>query len=346
MKKYLIPQSGKFYKANMHMHTVVSDGRLTPEETKELYMKEGYSIVAFSDHEVLIPENQLTDENFLALTATELSVNEEEPKGDLHFSKSCHLSLISKDPYKDTFSAFSEIHTRWLGAKVNQYIPESMKGQNPPRQYSPKKVQELIDLCTEEGFLVCLNHPAWSTLDFSDWHNWKGLWAVEVSNSGSNLAGYPDNVQPLVDLLFRNQRVYPIAADDAHSDFEAFGGWLMVKAEKLEYGTVMDALERGDFYASTGPTIHELTLEDGILHVSCSDAAQVFVNTERREAFIKRAGEAPLNEVDIDLNTYFKKSDRDQLRAQPYFRVTVVDARGLQAWTRAYFLDELNLKGE
>jgi hypothetical protein len=75
-------------------------------------------------------------------------------------------------------------------------------------------------------------------------------------------------------------------------------------------------------------------------------AAQKFWDSERQVFVTYLNGEAPLNEVDIDLNTYFKKSDRDQLRAQPYFRVTVVDARGQQAWTRAYFLDELNLKGE
>lgn len=39
MKKYLIPNEGKFYKANLHMHTTVSDGKMTPEEVKEEYMK-------------------------------------------------------------------------------------------------------------------------------------------------------------------------------------------------------------------------------------------------------------------------------------------------------------------
>ena len=34
MKKYLLPENGKFYKANLHMHTNVSDGQMSPEETK------------------------------------------------------------------------------------------------------------------------------------------------------------------------------------------------------------------------------------------------------------------------------------------------------------------------
>ena len=34
MKKYLLPESGNFYKANLHCHTKVSDGAMTPEEVK------------------------------------------------------------------------------------------------------------------------------------------------------------------------------------------------------------------------------------------------------------------------------------------------------------------------
>ena len=32
MKKYLLPKTGNFYKANLHAHTDMSDGRNTPEE--------------------------------------------------------------------------------------------------------------------------------------------------------------------------------------------------------------------------------------------------------------------------------------------------------------------------
>ena len=37
MKKYLLPEGGKFYKANLHCHTTVSDGKMTPEEIKKYY---------------------------------------------------------------------------------------------------------------------------------------------------------------------------------------------------------------------------------------------------------------------------------------------------------------------
>ena len=34
MKHYLLPHGQNFYKANLHCHSTVSDGKLTPEEIK------------------------------------------------------------------------------------------------------------------------------------------------------------------------------------------------------------------------------------------------------------------------------------------------------------------------
>ena len=57
MKKYLLPESGNFYKANIHCHTNISDGTMTPEEVKAHYMAHGYSVVAFTDHDVMLDQS-------------------------------------------------------------------------------------------------------------------------------------------------------------------------------------------------------------------------------------------------------------------------------------------------
>ena len=93
MKKYLLPENGTFYKTSLHTHSTMSDGQLSPEEVKALYQSMGYSVVAFTDHDHLVPENHLTDENFIALTSFEL-----EPVEDLKKDKKVHLNLIAKDP--------------------------------------------------------------------------------------------------------------------------------------------------------------------------------------------------------------------------------------------------------
>ena len=50
--KHLLPNVPKYFKTNLHTHSTVSDGKLSPEELKEEYKKRGYSVVAFTDHEV------------------------------------------------------------------------------------------------------------------------------------------------------------------------------------------------------------------------------------------------------------------------------------------------------
>ena len=88
MKKHFLPEKGQFYKANLHCHTTVSDGKFTPEETKNMYKAHGYSILAFTDHNIMIPHHDLTDENFLALTGFEMDFNLYQ---DGTMPKTCHI---------------------------------------------------------------------------------------------------------------------------------------------------------------------------------------------------------------------------------------------------------------
>ena len=94
MKKHLLPEDGKFYKANLHCHTTVSDGRRTPEEIKELYKSRGYSIVAYTDHDVMIDHSDLDDDGFLALRGYEMEVTETDVRAFL-FKKTAHMCLIA-----------------------------------------------------------------------------------------------------------------------------------------------------------------------------------------------------------------------------------------------------------
>ena len=74
-----------------------------------------------------------------------------------------------------------------------------------------------------------------------------------------------------------NQSVAPIAADDNHNgngDVEhsdSFGGFTMICTDDFSYGGIMTALEKQDFYASTGILFDEISVSDGTLHVRCSE---------------------------------------------------------------------------
>ena len=105
MRQYLLPENGRFYKANLHSHSTVSDGTLTPAEMKRVYMAHGYSIIAYTDHEILRDHSALSDCDFLAITGYELSVNE---RGDKPWpqKQTCHLNLYARDPHNTTQVCF------------------------------------------------------------------------------------------------------------------------------------------------------------------------------------------------------------------------------------------------
>ena len=71
MKKYFINPDIKQYKANLHCHSNLSDGKLTPQELREAYKKRGYSVLAITDHERPKNHSDLTQEDFLFITGYE-----------------------------------------------------------------------------------------------------------------------------------------------------------------------------------------------------------------------------------------------------------------------------------
>ena len=336
MRIHLLPQKPHYYKANLHMHTVLSDGDMTPEETKRAYMAHGYSVVAFTDHEVMIPHPELTDENFLALTSYETAIAAEDYRDtDFSFQKTTHLNLYAPENSLRIPPVFDE-RTIWPGiGHIRAYVDDEMR--KVVFAHTPDCVNRLIAAANEAGYLVSYNHPVWSCQSYPDYAGLEGVWGVEWYNTGCVIAGYPDTIQPVDDFLRAGKRVFPLATDDAHHLKDCFGGWVMIGADKLTHADIFAALKQGDFYSSTGPEITEISLEGDILRVACSPAASVLVTTERRfarQAYAQNG--VPVTAAEFDLGDYF----RFEAKENSYFRVTVLDGAGRTAYSRAFFADE------
>ena len=97
MRKYLLSEKGNYYKANLHCHSNCSDGKLSPAEIKEVYKNLGYSIVAYTDHDILLAHDDLNDDTFLALHGFEMEVNESK-KAEFPSIKTCHMCFIGLEP--------------------------------------------------------------------------------------------------------------------------------------------------------------------------------------------------------------------------------------------------------
>jgi hypothetical protein len=204
------------------------------------------------------------------------------------------------------------------------------------RKHTPENISAMIAECKKAGFFVTYNHPAWSMENYEQYTRYEGLDAMEILNYSCERLGYPAYADLIYDDMLRaNGKLFAIAADDNHDKYppdspysDACGGYVMIKAKSLDYETVINALCAGDFYASGGPSIYELYLEDGRVHVSCSDAARITLNAGHRATKTVIAPDnATVNGAVFD----YKEDDL-------YLRITVKDREGKCAFSNAYFL--------
>jgi len=328
MKKYLIDPTKRQYKANLHCHTVLSDGSLTPEEIKERYKAHGYEIVAFSDHEILHDNSHLTDDGFVAITAVEYSINQ-GIASTWRDEKSIHLNLFSKDPH-NTFHTASSVRN---GGRYYPRFKDEFRCDGFDRVYTEECINEVIKRAIAAGFLVQLNHPNWSMNTREDYMAFKGLWALEILNYCTELETGAEYCPYIYDdMLNGGKRLFCTMGDDNHngggSDVGSYGGATYILVDSLSYKNVWGAMEKGDFYCSSGPRIRALYIEDGKIVVECDPAQNIILNGQnRRFRNVYRAG---LTRAEFDLDFV---GDR--------FRITVCDDKGGRAHTSAYFLDEI-----
>lgn len=320
MRKYLLPMKGTFYKAALHCHTSVSDGRSTPEEVKQYHIKKGYQIVAFTDHQLLADHQDLNEDGFLALNGYEYAINGEVREWEN--METCHIGLIALDPGNLTQICYHR-------TKYSPYLKNVKFDKSEPDyelSYTPECISDVMRIGREKGFFVIYNHPTASIENYTHYANYHNMHAVELyEDSGV------ENQRVYDDMLRCGKRIYAVGCDDSHNEGMAGISWTMIKAEKLDYPSIAAALTKGDFYASQGPEIHELYIEDSILHIKTSDIEKVeFIACNRRGKIIRANPGELMNEAAYSVNPDSK-----------YVRVIVTDATGKTASTNAYFADQL-----
>ncbi len=343
MKKYIISPELNWYRANMHCHTTISDGYFTPKEIKEIYKDKGYYIVAYSDHELIRDHSDLSDDSFLALTASEFSVDDVKPSFDIPGGensenawcarKVIHLGVYAKDPH-NTFHPATDntLFDMWWRAQGRDIGNINCDGYH--REYTAESINEMVKRLNENGFLVALNHPSWSLSDMNDYLNVKGLWSLEILNYETERLSGSEYCPYIYDHMVRMgmHNLYCNMGDDNHnkggSTEHSFGGSTFIGAPTLKYDKVIEALENGNFYCASGknpPTINALYVEDNIIKIDCSPATDIFVTGMGRNYrnYMTQGKEITHAE--------FKLEPRDVM-----FRITVRDKYGNNAHTHFY----------
>ena len=221
----------RWYKGNLHTHTSLlgSTGPASPENVVRWYKEHGYHWLAITDH------NELTEyeTNELVMVRGE-EVGKHMPSGN------------------------GPIHVNGFGiTRSVEFI--DLNEKVPTMQAS-------IDGIRAAGGMASLNHPN-DRDSFTHEHvlQTSGATLIEVFNGGgpskNNDGGNsrPSSEEIWDGVLSGGQRIYGLATDDAHT-YDEFRpdranpgrGWVWVRVCSLTEETILTALSRGEFYASTG----------------------------------------------------------------------------------------------
>jgi len=310
-----LPAAGRtdWYKGNTHTHTINSDGDSAPDEVARWYKEKRYQFVVITDHNFLTDVSGLNavlaaEEKFLVMGGEEVT-DAFTGHGDREFA--IHLNAIN------------------------------LQKVSPPQHGNSvvEVLQKNVDAIKASGAVGHINHPnfVWS-LSLKDMLEVAGYNLFEVYNGHPSVnnrggGGVPGTEALWDSLLTRGKLVFGVASDDAHH-FKNFGpeysnpgrGWVMVRAPRLESGEIARALDRGDFYSSTGVSLKDVKITDSSLTVEIEEKGR----TKYTVFFIGQGGNVLAESADNPAVYRFTGNE-------PYVRAKVLDSNGREAWTQPHF---------
>ncbi len=302
------PPTLRWYRGNLHTHTINSDGDSPPYDVMAWYKRNGYQFLAITDHNTftdpaLFDTNQA--DNFLLIGGEEVT-NE----------KTVHLNAIGI--------------TRLVPPQTGSTVSEIL--------------QASIDAIRAQGGIPLINHPnfRWA-FTAREMLPLKGAVLVEIASGHPtvNHAGdghVPATEQMWDELLSAGVRVFAVSVDDAHNFRQEFTidrsnpgrGWVVARAPALTRENILAALSTGEFYASSGVSLRDVQRTSASLIVEIQTATDdpkryqvVFIGREGRTLAVSRENPASYR---------FKGNEG-------YVRARIEDSGGLRAWTQPVFVE-------
>ena len=303
-----------WYRGSLHNHTNRSDGDSSPENVVAWYRRHNYHFVAVTDHNAVTPIGTLSKkfnekEIFLVLPGEEITDVYPSSKGE------------------------KPVHVNALG------ITKTLDPQHG--NDAIEVLQNNISAIRNTGGLPMVNHPnfRWA-LTADDIASVSGFSLLEFANCGAavNNTGIEcSGTEEMWDMLLtRGKRLWGAASDDSHH-FTCFSprhdnpgrGWVMVRCEKLTPEEIYAALERGDFYSTTGVILEKYESDKNKISIDI----EKWGHTRYLIDFIGNGGKTLDSVPGVSAEYRIKGSES-------YVRVRVTDSNNLHAWTQPVFITD------
>lgn len=298
----------KWYKGNLHTHSYWSDGDDYPEMIMDWYKSHEYDFVVLSDHNTLasgekwklIPKSPSHEMGFKKYVEKygDRVVHREDSLGRVEvklktleeyapmFEEKGEFLII---PSQELTESFQRKPLHMNVTNIQKLIPAE-GGNSIPEilQNGLDRVKAQRDSTGVPMFLH-INHPnfIWA-INPEDIMALDGERFFEVYNGHPMVNNYGDSLRPSMEVLWDKVQVaylqankpllYGLAVDDAHN-YHVFDqnssnpgrGWVMVLAESLDPRSLIEAMEKGDFYSSTGVVLNSIDFDGGTLHVEVEE---------------------------------------------------------------------------
>jgi len=287
-----------WYRGCLHCHSNVSDGDSSPEKVVEWYRSRGYDFIALTDH------NRFTDvdraglnrhNNFLVIGGEEVTMN------------------CKNRP----------VHINGIGIR---HLVKPIRA---------KSIEEMVAVTVlnirKAGGIAQIDHPFYmGRFSEKELGVIGGFFLLEVHNTMVSTG--PEHEMLLDRLTWMGKNVYGTAGDDAHyykprkNKYGTPGqGWIMLRAPSLTLENVMASLQNGDFYATSGITLSELTITDRDYRV------RVIPEKDTIYTITFKAGELAYLQQTTGPGAVYRFSGRE-----PYVRCRIDASTGKLALTQPY----------
>jgi hypothetical protein len=296
--------SRQWYKGNTHTHTLNSDGDSTPDDVVRWYREHDYQFLVLTDHNFLTSVDALNalhgaDEQFLVLKGEEVT--------DRFGETPLHVNGLDVSARVEPQGGSSVVDVLQRNVDAIRRV-DGIPHINHPSFRWAITADELRQVRNNRLFEVFNGHPM-------------------VNNMGGG--GIPGLEEAWDSILTSGTLLYGIAVDDAHV-FKDPGnpnvsgpgrGWVVVRAPRLEARAIVDALDSGDFYASTGVELIDYQATPEQITVSVKERG----DAKYRIQFIGKDGRL-LHEAIEPNATYEIRGD------EGYVRAKVIESTGDVAW--------------
>jgi hypothetical protein len=312
------PDGPKFWRGNLHTHTLWSDGDDYPEMVADWYKRNGYQFLCLSEHNLMADGEKWVDSDSTPVRklATAkyvkrfgevwLDRRQKDGKPQVRLKAMREYRTAVEEPGQFLMVSGEEVTHKFkekpihMGA-INLRDPIKPVGADGVEEAIRVNMKLVAEQRKKSGWpgLTFLNHPnfGWG-VRAEDMFAVEELGFFEVFNGHSGVRNYGDathaSCERIWDIVLAVRLgklglpvVYGVATDDSHG-YHEFGlgktnpgrGWVMVRAPYLTPDALVRGMAAGDFYFSSGVRLKDVGKKNDTLSLKVDAEPEVKYKTE------------------------------------------------------------------